>query len=261
MDVLRLDRRSLGSNSGIAVLTFNRPQSHNALTLDAMRQFAAMIDALSRDDSLRVLILTGAGEAAFCSGGDLTDLSQHPTADDGAAMITLMGDALLVLERLPVPVIAAINGYALGGGSEIALACDLRVIDERVQLGFVHLRRGLITGWGGGQRLMRLVGYARALEILLRAQSLKAAEILAFDLASAVVAPGQALPYALELAEQIAQKDAAAVRAVKAFLQAGLRQPYEQALQAERALFPALWTGATHRASMEQFLQRRGGRA
>src|SRR5437870_4696694 len=107
---------------GIVVLTFNRPEAYNALTLDMMRIFADAITHFASDSSLRVLILTGAGQEAFCSGGDLVELSGYPSADNGLAMITLMGDALLALERLPVPLIAAINGYALGGGFEIALA-------------------------------------------------------------------------------------------------------------------------------------------
>jgi len=139
---------------GAAIVTFNRPAVHNALDRAAMRAFAHVVAELAaelRDPAspMRVVILTGAGTKAFCSGGDLADLATQRAADEAAAMIRLMGDALLALERLPVPVIAAINGHALGGGSEIALACDLRVLDETARLGRLQTRRGLITGWGG----------------------------------------------------------------------------------------------------------------
>ncbi len=242
---------------GIAVITFSRPQAMNALDLATMRAFAATIDSLAGDDSLRALILAGAGDAAFCSGGDLQELSAYPSADDGRAMIALMGDALLAMERLPVPVIAAINGYALGGGSEIALACDLRIIDSAARLGFVQIRMGLTPGWGAGQRLLRLVGYGRALEILLRGNVLRAPEIEALGLATRVVEQGTALDSALDFAREIVKAPPDVVRAIKALLQAGLNRPYESALQAKRDLFPALWAAEAHVKAVDEFLARR----
>jgi enoyl-CoA hydratase len=242
--------------SGVAVITFNRPHVHNALDLEAMEAFATLIERLSSDSHLRVLILTGAGEKAFCSGGDLADLSGRRSEADAVAMIQLMGDALLALENLPVPVIAAVNGYALGGGSEIAVACDLRVIDENAQLGFVQAKRGLTPGWGGGQRLLRLVGYAAAMEILLGARVLKPEEVRALGLANHLTPPGEALHMALELANQIVALDPQVARSIKALLRAGLRQSYDQALLAERALFPPLWLGETHIYSLEAFARK-----
>jgi len=244
------------SADGVAVVTFNRPHIHNALTIDAMRQFAAIVDQLAADAAPRCVVVTGAGTRAFCSGGDLADLAGRRSADAAAAMIALMGDALLTLERLPVPVIAAINGYALGGGSEIALACDLRVVDASVNFGFVQVKRGLIPGWGGGQRLMRLVGYGRALDLLLSGQRLYAADLSTLGLAAAIAPPGEALPTALERARAIAALDGAAVRAIKALGRAALGLPYEAALLAERALFPPLWIGEAHAAAMQAFSDR-----
>src|SRR5215216_740599 len=231
---------------GVSILTFNRPHAHNALDMATMQQFSAEIGKLVDDENVRVLVLTGAGDSAFCSGGDLSDLSQHPTAEEGLAMVTLMGDTLQNIERLPIPVIAAVNGYALGGGSEIALACDMRVVDERVQLGLVHIRRGLIPGWGGGQRLLRLVGYARAIELLLEGRVLSSDELLSLGMVNKVAPAGGALQATLEIAGRIAQADVAAVRAVKQLLQADLNEPYQTALQIERWLFPSQWTGTTH---------------
>lgn len=241
---------------GVALITLNCPERHNALDIEAMRALAAAVHHLAADPTVRVVIVTGAGEAAFCSGGDLNDLAHRLTEDDARGMITLMGEALLALERLPIPVIAAVNGYALGGGSEIALACDIRIVDERARLGFVQARRGLITGWGGGQRLLRLVGYARAMELLLMAQPLDADGIRAYGLANRIVPPRMALAAALEMAAQIVSLDPAVVRAIKGLLRAGVDLPYEHALEAERDLFPALWVGAAHQAKMREFLER-----
>lgn len=240
-------------------MTIARPQRRNALDTATMTQMAATIDALAQDSAVRALIVTGEGQDAFCSGGDLDDLSHRLSVEDAAQMTALMGNALLALERLPFPVIAAINGYALGGGSELALACDVRVIDQTARLGFIHLRRGLIPGWGGGQRLLRTVGYARAFELLMRAQPLDADEIAKLGLAMTIMPPGEALDGALALAQRIASLDQAAVTAAKAMLQAGLNQPYEAALARERALFPALWTGETHQAAMRAFVERENG--
>ncbi len=241
---------------GVVILTINRPEAHNALDLDTMSQFASAVARLSESMTLRAIIVTGAGDKAFCSGGDLTDFNRRRSKADGERMISLMGDALLTLERLPVPIIAAINGYAVGGGAELALACDVRIADEKTQFGMVHIRRGLIPGWGGGQRLLRLVGYGRAMEILLSGQILKPAELMSLGLVNQIVPAGTALDVALDLAKHIAHTDADAARAVKTLLQAGARQPYDAALQTERSLFPALWVGDTHVHSLDQFVRK-----
>ena len=239
---------------GVVVITFNRPKMLNALDLATMSAFRATIEGLVRQESLRVLILTGAGKRAFCSGGDLAELSQHPSEDDASRMISLMGDALLSLEQLPVPVIAAMHGYALGGGSEIALACDMRIADPAVRMGLVQIRMGLTPGWGAGQRLLRAVGYARAMEILLRGHTLNAQQLLAYGLLNDV--DDAPLEQALIWAHRIAREDQAVVRSIKALLQAGLRQPYDQALQTERDLFPPLWAAEAHLRAVEAFLNR-----
>jgi enoyl-CoA hydratase len=241
---------------GVAVLTFNRPQVMNALDLNTMRRFAAAIAELSRNEQLRAVIVAGAGTEAFCSGGDLSELQAYRSESDALEMITVMGDALLALERLPVPVIAAVNGYALGGGSEIALACDLRIIDQQTRMGMVQIRHALTPGWGAGQRLLRLVGYARAMEILLRGKVMRAPDLLALGLATQVVEEGTALNSALALAREIAALPLSTVRAIKALLQAGLNQSYEAALQTERSLFPSLWASDAHLHAVEQFLNK-----
>jgi enoyl-CoA hydratase/carnithine racemase len=252
-DFLLVDRAA----PGIATLTFNRPDALNALNLVTMTAFLKTIEALRADADLRVVILTGAGEKAFCSGGDLRELSQYPDEESARSFITTMGDALLVLERLPVPVIAAINGYALGGGSEIALACDMRIVDENVRFGLVQVKNALTPGWGAGQRLLRVVGYARAMQILLQGNAMSASEILALGLANQVTPAGKALEVAQALAQEISTLPPDVVRGIKALLQAGIQQPYDVALATERAIFPPLWAAEPHLQAVERFLNRK----
>ncbi len=252
VDKLLIEKRA----DGVAILTFNRPESRNALNLETMRQFAQVVGDLAHDAQLRAVIVTGAGKNAFCSGGDLIELSAYPAAEDARQMSALMGDALLSLERLPIPVIAAINGYALGGGSEVAMACDLRIADETARMAFVQIRMGLTPGWGAGQRLLRLVGYARAMELLLGGNIMQGAELKAAGLVNRVVEAGSALTHALIMAEQIAKSPPDVVRGIKRLLQAGLSETPEQAHQIERDIFPPLWAADAHMQAVEQFLSR-----
>jgi len=251
-------------DAGIATVTFDRPGVLNALDFPAIERFASIVAELHRRCAVldqaapvRVVILTGAGRAAFSSGGDQRALAGHRSAAGGERLARTMGDALLALEQLPVPVIAAVNGYALGGGSEIALACDLRVVAEDVKLGLVQAALGLIPGWGAGQRLLRLVGYGRALDMLLAARPYSAAELLALGVVQHVAPPGEALTAARALAVRIAALDPATVRAVKELLRDGCTLPYDEALAAERARFPALWAGEAHWQAVERFLTRK----
>ncbi|PJF22842.1 MAG: crotonase [Phototrophicales bacterium] len=242
--------------NGIVTIQFNRPTALNALNLAAMQQFATLITQLQTNTNIRAVILTGAGQEAFCSGGDLFELSRYPSEEDARRFIILMGDALLQLEKLPIPVIAAINGYALGGGSEIAVACDMRIVDERVRMGFVQIRLALTPGWGAGQRLMRLVGYSKAMDLLLRGHIIRADELLTLGLANKVVEAGTAYDHALHFAKHIADLPPDVVRGIKALLRAGLGQPYEQALQTEREIFPPLWAAEPHLKAVDDFLKR-----
>lgn len=243
-------------DNGVAVLTFNRPQALNALSLDAMQGFRDAVYSLIDDPSLRGVIVTGAGEKAFCSGGDLVELSHHETEEGARHFIGLMGDALLHLEQLPVPVIAAINGFALGGGSEISLACDLRIVDENVKMGMVQINNGLTPGWGAGQRLLRLVGYSQAMEMLLKGTVLRADDLVALHIVNEVAPAGKAFERAQELADEIAARPQKVVRGIKTLLQAGMNRSYEEALKIEHDLFPPLWVDEPHIQAVRRFLKR-----
>jgi enoyl-CoA hydratase/carnithine racemase len=246
-------------SGGTAALELNRPGSLNALNWQAMEQFAAHVEALHQQPDLRALVVYGAGRA-FCSGGDLFELHGYPERADGLRLATVMGDALDRLESLPCPTIAAIEGPAIGGGAEIALSCDLRVLAEDASLGMMHVRLAISSAWGGGQRLLRLVGYARALEWMAMGRVLSAEEAKHYHLTNTVVPSGQAVGRARQMAETIGRRDPQAVSAIKRMLQAGGSLPYRQALAAERAEFPALWAAAAHLQASEQFVARRNHR-
>ncbi len=244
------------SAEGVGLLTINRPELRNALNWEAMELFAKAVRESASDGQLRALVITGS-DGAFSSGGDLYELDQYSSRLDGARLATVMGEALRDLDGLPVPTLAAVEGLALGGGAEIALACDLRVLSETASFGLMHIKLGIIPAWGGGQRLQRLVGYSLALEWLSAARVLSASEAHAHRLANRVVAAGSALQVAQSIATQIAAFDPAAVRAVKRALQEGLSQPLPQALATERALFPDLWAAPAHLDASTRFVSRR----
>ena len=240
--------------AGVGILTVDRPHVRNALDWAALDEFRMAVSEAANAD-LRALIVTGAG-SSFISGGDLSEHRSHHTEADGRHISAVMGDALAMMENLPIPVIAAIEGHARGGGCEIAVACDVRVAAEDADFGFVQMRLGLITGWGGAARLQRLVGYGRAMELLLTGRVITAREALAIGLVERLTPPGKALPMALEMAREIAERPPDAVRAVKAILRAGL-PPETPAMSLERTLFPPLWAGPAHLDAVEAFLSRR----
>lgn len=244
------------TSSGVGLLTMNRPELLNALNWEAMQSFGEAVRQSAQDPGLRVLIVTGSAEA-FCSGGDLYELDQFPSRLDGARLATVMGEALQVLDSLPFPTLAAIEGPALGGGAEIALACDLRIMSESASLGLMHVKLGIIPAWGGGQRLQRLVGYSLSLEWLSTARVLTASEALKFGVANRVVPGRTALEVAQAIATEVAGRDPAAVQAAKRLLQEGLRLPMREALANERSLFPDLWAAPAHLEASTRFVSRK----
>lgn len=239
----------------IARLVIDRPHVRNALNWATMESFAEAIEELHTRQDVLGLVVTGGG-ATFVSGGDLSELQDYPGEEDGRRLSTVMGDALFRLESLPMVTIAAINGPARGGGAEIAVACDLRVMAENADIGFVHSRLGIVTAWGGGQRLLRCVGYSTALELLTTGRVLSAGEAARIGLASRVVPEGQAGMSALETALAAAANPSACVQASKRLLRGGLDLGYQEALLAEREEFPPLWDTDFRREAVENFLKR-----
>ena len=238
---------------GIGLLSIDRQSVRNALNWAAMEAFAQAIETAHRVKDLRALIVTGVGKV-FVSGGDLSELQHYPRPEDGLRLATIMGEALKRLEVLACPTIAAINGPARGGGAEVAVACDLRVIAEDADIGFVHTRLGIVTAWGGGQRLLRAVGFSRAIELLSTGRVVQPKEALLLGLANAIAPVGKALAAARELALQIAANPPAAIEATKRFLRSGLLHSEGDSLAAERAEFPPLWDTDFRRQAVQRFL-------
>lgn len=239
---------------GVGTLTVNRPKVHNALDWNTMESFSALVEEVHTHKELNALIVTGAGQS-FVSGGDLKDLVHYPKRRDGLRLASIMGKALERLKSLPMPTIAAINGPARGGGAEITVACDLRIIAEEADIGFVHARLGITTAWGGARYLLQLVGYSKALELLSTARVVNALEAKDIGQVDHIAPSGQAMQSALELAAEIAQHPVEAVRAAKRLLRFAIAFP-EVSKHAERRLFARLWEGEYRQKAVERFLNR-----
>jgi len=240
----------------IAILQINRPQVRNALDWEAMHLFDECIDQAHANPDLRALIVTGTPDY-FIAGGDLKALHRYSSKADGQRLSRQMRRTLSQLESLPCPTIAAMEGPARGGGVEIALACDLRVMSADSDLGLVQITLGLTPGWGAGQRLLRLVGYSRALEWLATGRVLTAQEALAHGLANIISPPREALQEALGLAVRIANQPTMAIRALKRLLRAGTLLPPQMAAVFEGEEFPSLWASEAHLQAVEKFMQRK----
>jgi enoyl-CoA hydratase/carnithine racemase len=240
------------------VLRANRPEARNALNWEAQEAFAAAIAAAEDNRNLRVLIVTGTGPA-FIAGGDLRELGSEMSVEAGERLNRVMSDALARMARLPIPVIAAINGDAAGGGCEIIIACDLRLATAEAQLRFVQVRMGLTTGWGGTARLVRLIGASRAMALLLTGESISATEAARIGLVHRIVPGGEpALEAARAWAGRLAALPRAALAATKELVYApadGSAPP-----SAERELFLALWGRPEHREAVAAFLEKRSPR-
>lgn len=242
---------------GIATITINRPEVRNALNWEAMEAFADAVHRAESTPDLSAMIVTGAGQQAFISGGDLRDLHRTSSEADGLRQHDLMASALDALEALPVPVIAAIEGAARGGGCEVLLACDMRVAAEDATLGFAQIHMAVTPGWGGARRLLELVGYAHAFELLLTGGMLSARKAYAIGLVNHITPRGRALTEARRIALQFANGPQGALRGVKEVLRAHLRLPPEAARAREREIFARLWASPDHAEAVLAFLERR----
>jgi enoyl-CoA hydratase len=244
-------------NAGIVTLTLNRPGVRNAIDDEIMRLLSERIEHLAGDDSLRAVLITGAGGEAFCAGGDLKWLQSFEGAEAGKAMSRRMQDILARLANLPVPVIGVLNGYALGGGTEIALSCDLRVMEESAYLSFRQARVGLMPGWGGGARLLRLIGHARAMELLTTCRDLPAREALTIGVANAVAPDGGGLAEGLRIAREIARAAPLSVRSIKRLMIEAAEKPLAEAADLETGLFGPLWASGDHDEAVRAFFEKR----
>jgi len=240
----------------VATLTIRRPEVKNAIDLATMDELDRAVAALEADRALQAAIVTGAG-GTFVSGGDLKSLETLEGIEAGRAMSRRMQAILLRLEGLEVPVVAAIEGYALGGGAEVALACDIRIAGADAQIGFKQIAMGIMVGWGGGQRLRALVGRARALELLLTGDMMDGEEAYRVGLVNRVVPPGNALTEAEALARRVAAQPPLAVRAIKRALYQGEAMPRERGIAYEAECFAVLWGSRDHGEAVRAFFEKR----
>ena len=243
-------------DGAVAVVTINRPKVLNALnsaTIDELRR--AMLE-LRRDDSARAIILTGAGEKSFVAGADINELAvQTPTSGREHA---LTGQHVLdVIENLGKPVIAAINGYALGGGCELAMACTLRIAADTARLGQPEINLGLLPGYAGTQRLPRLVGKGKALDMILTGAPIPAEEALRVGLVTRVVPAADLMAEARKLAAQLAASAPIAMRYIIAAVNKGSEMPFAEACQYEATLFGLVASTDDMREGTAAFLEKR----
>src|SRR5213083_2377915 len=230
------DNLLLERESAVAIVTINRPKVLNALNARTLDELRRVVLDLEHDDGVRVVIVTGAGEKSFVAGADISELAvQTPT---GGRELALTGQHVLdAIENLGKPVIAAINGYALGGGCELAMACTLRLAADTAKLGQPEVALGIIPGYGGTQRLSRLVGAGRALELILSGEPIDAREAHRIGLVNRVV-PAAELPAAAEtLARTLLTRGPLALRYAMQAVHEGLQMTLAEGLAMEAALF------------------------
>ncbi|MBK8900121.1 MAG: enoyl-CoA hydratase/isomerase family protein [Anaerolineaceae bacterium] len=248
----------LTQQEGIATLRMNRPEARNALNWTAQEAFAEAVAQVAADTAVRVLIITGVGDKAFVSGGDLKELSEHPEREAGERLNRVMRDALVQLTRLPIPVIAAVNGDAFGGGCEILTACDLRVAASHARFCFAQVRNALCTGWGGTGRLVNLLGQARALDLLLTSRIFSAEEAQQLGLVQQVVAEEVGLATAVtHLTQSLIKLPQHALAASKQLVYATSQPESTVTNQLETSLFVDLWSQPDHLEALAAFREKR----
>jgi len=241
------------TSDGIAVVTIHRPEARNAINLEVVNEMHAALQALADDQTTRVLILTGSGRMAFASGADIRELRDRRAAD---ALRGINSSLFMAVERFPLPTIAAVSGYALGGGCELALACDLRIAGESARFGQPEVGLGIIPAAGGTYRLPRLVGAGRARELILTGRIIDADEALAIGLVNRLVPDERVLQEARATAFVMARKGPLALRAAKMALAASAYGP-EAGHVAERLAQAILFESADKREGMTAFLEGR----
>jgi len=240
----------------VAVLTVNRPKALNALNAETLDEILQAVAQVAADKEVRVLLITGGGDKAFIAGADIAAM-QNMGALEGQAFAEKGQRVMQAIEALPIPVIALVNGYALGGGCELAMSCDWIIASERAVFGQPEVNLGIPPGFGGTQRLARLVGRARALELVTTGRSVKSEEALRIGLVNDVVAAAQLMEKGLEAARLVAAKAPVAVRVAKQAVQRGLDMDLANGCVLETTLFAFAFGTEDRKEGMTAFLAKR----
>lgn len=246
----------LKRQDGVAIVRLDRPEKLNSLTDEMILTLSDLFRDFASDSSLRAVILTGTGEKAFCVGTDISELAEGDETEAGN--ISHRGQALCdLIEQCPVPVIAALNGLAVGGGCELALACHIRLASVSVRFSLPETRLGIMPGYGGTQRMSREVGRSRGLEIMLSGREVSAADAERLGLINRIVESKDLLTEAQSLAQDIAGLAPLAIRACLESVRVGLELPLAEGLAVETRLFAELFATADMREGTRAFLEKR----
>lgn len=252
---MKFETLLLAVHDRVATLTVDRPDKRNALNAAVRREFIEALDALRDDPEVRVLVVTGAGEKAFIAGADIGEFADRSPLEQRAAM---EGRRLFEeIANFPKPTIAMLNGYALGGGCEVALACDLRIAARSAKLGQPEIKLGLIPGGGGTQRLPRLIGFGRAMRYILTGELIAAEEAERIGLVDLIVEDDELRERTFELALAMAAQSPVAMKLAKDAIRATLEMPLDAGLQYERELFVTAFASEDRTEGVRAFLEKR----
>lgn len=242
--------------NSLAYITLNRPDSLNALNGQLLTDLNAVIEAVAKDADVKVVILTGAGEKAFAAGADITELNEL-TSTEAQKQSAWGNEIFNKLSKLPQTVIAAVNGYALGGGFELALAADIRFVSNNVKLGLPEVGLGIMPGYGGTQRLSRLIGLGRAKQLVFSAENIDAKEAYRLGIANKVVDQADLLDEVEAFAKTLLSKSSVGIQMAKQTMEQGVDMPLGNALAHEASNFGLLFSNAHQTEGMAAFLEKR----
>lgn len=256
MSYENLENVKVETKDGILVLTIDRPKVLNALNAQTVEEIERVFADAKDDENVKAVIVTGGGEKAFVAGADINELAKN-TPITGKETSERGQYVLSRIENFPKPVIAAINGYALGGGCELALACHIRLASDKAQIGLPEVTLGIIPGYGGTQRMARLVGKAKAFELVCTGDRVKAAEAERIGLVNRVVPAEELMAEAEKMAKTIASRGPVAVKAAIEAINFGSDMPFEEGQFLEATLFGLLCASEDMKEGMNAFLEKR----